>query len=104
MYQQQRQPLQVGRGCFVLWGSKNLSFILLKIVRDVKEWPQKALAFAGPGYWGFPDLQLGTGTIVETVMKQFHTTAYALQCQSCHPLPTRVGKVHHAVGRKLDFR
>lgn len=36
-------------------------------------------------------------------MKQFHTTAYALQCQSCHPLPTQAGKVQHSVRGKLDF-
>lgn len=79
------------------WGSKNLSFVLLKILKDVKEpWPP---------YWllGFSEVAVGDWNHRGPVMKQFHTTAYALQCQSCNPFPTLVGKLQHAVRRKLDF-
>lgn len=52
---------------------------------------------------GFSQVAVGDWNHHGPVMKQFHTTAYALQCQSSHPLPTQVGKVQHAVRRKLDF-
>lgn len=73
--------------------------LITKILRDLKERyrPKKALALAGPGFscFAFRDWNHRG-----PVMKQFHTTAYALQCQSCHPC---VRKVQHAVGGKLDI-
>lgn len=62
------------------------------IIDFLKDWPWPA--------WDFPRDAVRDWNHWEPVMKQFHTTAYAPQCQSCHP-SRKIAPCGSK--RKLDF-